>query len=173
MRRTATVMMMAAGVVLFATSLSAQAPNFAGKWTLNVDPNAAAPPAGGGGGRGGGGRGGGGGGFCGMTCDITQDATTLTIKRTTQAGETSTAYKLDGKEGTISQQGPNGPTEIKYTAKVEGGKITVSTTRDFGQGPSTTKMEVSMDAGAMKVVTTAPGRGGGDPTVTTQTYKKG
>src|SRR6187402_1755799 len=97
----------ATAAVLFAAGLSAQGkPDFSGKWT-NTAPAAApgggapgggAPgggaPPGGGGGRGGGGRGGG--GFCGQECTIMQDATSLTVTRTTQAGEQKATYKLDG-----------------------------------------------------------------------------
>ena len=58
----------AAATLLFVAGLSAQAPNFAGKWTRVDDPAAAG--AGGGGGRGGG-RGGGGGAVfnCGLAPD--------------------------------------------------------------------------------------------------------
>jgi len=98
MRRMASVVA-AIAVVCLASGLSAQAPSLAGKWTLVPDPNA---PAAGGGGRGG--RGGGGfGQFCGMECTITQDATSLTVSRTTQAGETKTTYKLDGTESKNTQ----------------------------------------------------------------------
>src|SRR6185295_7391807 len=87
MRRIA-IGLTAAAAMLIVASLSAQGkPNFAGKWTLQQDPNAAAA-GGGGGGRGGRNGGGGfGGGFCGQGCDITQDATTLTLKTSGQAGD--------------------------------------------------------------------------------------
>ena len=95
MRRMASAI--AITVVCFASGALAQAPGFAGKWTLVADPNAPA----GGGGRGG--RGGGFGQFCGMECTIAQDATSLTVTRTTQAGETKIIYKLDGSESKNTQ----------------------------------------------------------------------
>ena len=118
MRRVAT-MLTALALVASAASLSAQNPNFAGKWTLQVDPNAA--PAGGGGGRGGG-RGGGGGGFCGMECTITQDAATLVVSRTTQAGEVKTTYKLDGSESKNTTTFGQNTMESTSTAKLRGSR---------------------------------------------------
>jgi hypothetical protein len=160
--------------------LSAQAkPNFAGKWTLQADPNAPAAPAGGaGGGRGGGGRGGGGfgggGQFCGMECNIAQDATTLTITRTTQAGEMKTEYKLDGTETTATQQAGQGTMTIKNKAAWTGSTLTITTTTDFNGTPTTAKTEISLDSmGMLKVARTAAPRGGGDAVTTTQMYKKG
>ena len=64
-------------LALTAGLLAQDKPNFAGKWTLVPDPNAAA--AGGGGGRRGGGFGGGG---LGQTFSATQDAKTLVVTTT-------------------------------------------------------------------------------------------
>jgi hypothetical protein len=146
--------------------LSAQNPNFAGKWTQVVDPNAPAPGAGGGGGGGrGGGRGGGGGQFCGQECTIAQDAATITITRTTQAGEQKAVYNLNGSESKNAGRGG----EVVSKAMWEGGKLVISTAqpgRDGGPGV-TVKTTVSMSGGNMEVETDA-GRG---PQKTT--YKKG
>src|SRR5215831_8594906 len=80
MRRIA-IAAMAVAVVLFAAGLSAQGkPSFAGKWTQDAPAGGAAAGGGGGGGGRGGGRGGGG-GFCAPSCEITQDASTLTVTR--------------------------------------------------------------------------------------------
>src|SRR5262245_23667651 len=105
MRRvTATIGTMA--VLLMATTVFAQSPNFAGKWTRDAEKTAAANPAmaagggGGGGGRTGGGAGGGGGrtgGGGGGDMTITQDATSFTIERAGQGGTTTkTTYKFNG-----------------------------------------------------------------------------
>src|SRR5687768_5772954 len=117
----------AAATVLFVAGLSAQAkPDFSGKWTLVPGDAAAAPGGGGGGGGRGGGRGGGGGGqFCGQECTITQDATTLTVTRTTQAGEQKAMYKLDGSESKNTQQGRGGATEVVSKAAWDGSKISI------------------------------------------------
>jgi hypothetical protein len=63
--------------ILLTTVASAQTPNFAGKWTLVPDPAAT----------------GGMGGGLGQEATITQDATSITIKRTTQMGEFTSTYK--------------------------------------------------------------------------------
>lgn len=156
MRRVAALIGTAA-VVLMATSVYAQAPNFAGKWTVDAEKTAAMNT--GGGGRGG--RGGGGG-----ELNITQDAKTLTITRTTQMGESKMVYNLDGSESKNMMAGRGGgePTEQVSMAKVEGGKITITA------GNTTTVY--GMDGAWLTIATTRPGRGGGDPTTTTQYYKK-
>jgi len=162
MKRVATIIGTAA-VVMLATSVFAQAPNFSGKWTADAEKNAAAMPGGGGGG---GGRGGGMGGD--MT--ITQDATTMTITRTTQAGETKTVYKLDGSESKNMQAGRGGgdPVEVISVAKVAGGKITVTTTNANG----VTTAVYGMDGAWLTIATTRPARGGGEAMTTTLYYKK-
>jgi hypothetical protein len=114
--------------VLYASGLSAQGKNFAGKWAPDAEKHAAAMGGGGGGGgRAGGGGGGGRGGGGPMT--ITQDAKTLTIER--MAGETTikTVYNLDGTESKNSMPGRQGgaPTEVTSTAKWDGDKLVITT----------------------------------------------
>src|SRR5687767_1617452 len=91
MRRVATILGTAA-VVMLATSVFAQTPNFAGKWTRDAEKTAAMAPAGaptgGGGGRGG--------GMAGGDITITQDAKTLVISRMVQEMEMKQTYNLDG-----------------------------------------------------------------------------
>ncbi len=151
--------------VTLATALTlAQAPpNFAGKWTLVPDANAA----------GGGGRGGMGGGL-GQEATITQDASSLTIKRTTQMGEFTSTYKLDGSESknTLNFQG-NSVDQLSI-AKWDGGKLNVATKMDFGGNVVETSMVMSLDAtGNLVVDTTRPDfQGGGGPITTKATYKK-
>ena len=165
----------AIATALFVAGVSAQGkPDFSGKWTLVPGDAAAAPaggaPGGGGPGGGRGGRGGGGGGFCGQECTITQDATTLTVTRTTGAGEQKMVYKLDGSESKNSQAGRGGePTEIVSKATVQGNAITISTERPGREGGAavTQTTTVTMNGSQMEVATTG-GRGGGAP----QVYKK-
>jgi hypothetical protein len=160
----------AAAAVLFVASLSAQGkPNFAGKWTLQQDPNAAAA-GGGGGGRG---RGMGGFGLCGASCDITQDATTLTVKQTTQAGEVTSTYKLDGSESTNTRTFGENSIESKSKVTFDGQKMNVVSTTNFNGTARETTYSVTLEGGNMVIETKAPGRQGGEPTVTKQTYKKG
>lgn len=164
--------MTAVAAVLLVAGLSAQAkPDFSGKWTLVPDPNAAAAaPAAGGGGRGGG-RGGGGGQLCGAECTIMQDATSLMIMRTTQAGEQKATYKLDGSESKNMQQGRGGATEVVSKAMWDGNKASISTTRDVQGTSVTTKTVLSVTGGELTIENQGTGPNG--PTTTTQKYKKG
>ncbi len=134
MRRVAMAAMSMAAVVLMATSVFAQTPNFAGKWTPDAEKNQA---AGGGGGRGGGRGGGMGGGD--MT--ITQDAKQLVITRTTQNGEMKTTYNLDGSESKNMMMGRGGQTEQVSKAKFEGNKLVIVTTTANGETTASWYME--------------------------------
>jgi hypothetical protein len=152
----------AAAIVFITANVFAQAPpNFAGKWTVVADPNA---PAGGGRGMGG----------LGETATIVQDATSLTITRSTQAGELTSIYKLDG---TDSKNTFNmGGNAIDMVSKVtsEGGKLVVNTSMNFDGNAAQTTMTLSLDpAGNLLVVSTRPDfQGGGAPITTKMTYKK-
>jgi len=166
---------MAVAVVLFAAGLSAQGkPSFAGKWTQDAPAGGAAAGGGGGGGGRGGGRGGGGGGFCGASCEIAQDATTLTVSRAGQDGAvTKTVYKLDGSESKNSVNMGGNAVESSSKATWDGSKLKIVTTTNFNGNARETTTVVSMDGAKLSVATTAPGRQGGDPTTTTSTYTKG
>jgi len=162
MRRNALVV--GALSLVFAASI-AQAqdkPNFAGSWTLVVDPNAA---GGGGGGRGGG---------LGQAATIAQDAKTLTITRTTQNGEVKLVYNLDGSESKNSVMGRGGAaTEQTSKAAWDGAKLVISTNLMMGETAVTRTQTFALDAsGQLTVTTNGPGRGG-EVTTTTATYKKG
>jgi hypothetical protein len=162
MRRVVTAMLGTAAVVLMATSVYAQAPNFAGKWTPDAEKNAAMNPNAGGGGRGGG-RGG---GMGGGEVTIAQDAKTLTVTRTTQAGEMKLTYNLDGSPSKNMAMGRGGQTEVTSTAKWDGAKLVI--TSDNGQS-----ITYAMDGAWLVQSTTSPGRGGGDPVTRSTYYKKG
>ena len=170
MRRVATVLT-ALALVASAASLSAQNPNFAGKWTLQVDPNAAPAGGGGGGGGRGGGRGGGGGQFCGMECTITQDAKALTVKTTTQAGEQTRVIMLDGTDTKYEQPGRQGgaATAVVAKAKWDGAKLVITRSLDMQGTAVTVSQTLSIDGGKLTVVTNS-GREGATPQ--TQTYTK-
>lgn len=170
----AAVLISALAVAISTVAISAQAPSFAGKWTLQVDPAAApaAPPAGGGGGRGGG-RGGRGGPVSGAEVTVTQDATTLTIAKM-GGGQTpapvTLKYTLDGKDSKNSVMGGGGAAvEQTAQAKFEGPKLTITTTADQGRGPTTTKQSIWIEAGNLVIENF-----GADGTSTGKlTYKKG
>src|SRR6185436_732730 len=132
MRRVATILGTAA-VVMLATSVFAQAPNFAGKWTRDAEKTAAAMPAGAPAGGGGGGRGGGGGGTGDIT--ITQDAKTLGTSRMIQGTEMKTTYNLDGSESKSMRMGRGGApgAEPVSQAKWDGAKLVITTTPANGE----------------------------------------
>ena len=163
MRRVATILSTAM-VVMLATSVFAQAPNFAGKWSRDAEKTAAANPNAGGGAGGGGGRGGGG-GMGGGDITVTQDAKALVISRMVQDAEVKTTYNLDGSPSKNMTMGRGGQTEVTSTAKWDGAKLVV--TSDNGQ--TTT---FSMDGAWMVQATTRPGRDGGAPITTTTYFKK-
>jgi hypothetical protein len=160
MRRVATILGTAA-VVMLATSVFAQTPNFAGKWTRDAEKTAAAnpnAPAGGGGGRGGGGAG---------DITITQDAKTLVISRMVQEMEMKQTYNLDGSPSKNTGMGRGGAAgaEMTSTAKWDGAKLVITT--DNGQ-----TVTYSLDGAWLVQATTRPGREGGAATTTTVYFKK-
>ena len=170
-------------VCLFAFSAFAQSnPNFAGTWKLDTsklneqmaamiksqtkvitqDANEIkdrttternTPPAGGGGGQGGGGGFGGGMGPGGPGGPVT--------------------YKLDGSEVVTERDTPNGKITTKTTAKINGGKLEVTsvTATPNGDRTSTTTWELSADGKTLTVTSTRPGRDGAAMT-TTSTFTK-
>ena len=143
-------------VLLSAVTL-AQTPNFTGKWAVVPDPSSQGP------------------GGLGQSAVIKQDATTLTVTRTTtQMGEVTSVYKLDGSESknTLNFQG----NAIDQLSKVkwDGGTLKVDTTMSFDGNPVSVTMAMSLDAsGNLVVVSTRPDfQGGGAPVTTKTTYKK-
>ena len=149
-----------AHTLVFAVLLSAvtlaQAPNFTGRWAVVADPASQGP------------------GGLGQSAVIKQDATTLTVTRTTQMGEVTSVYKLDGSESknTLNIQG----TAIDQLSKVkwDGGTLKVDTSMSFDGNPVNVTMAMSLDAsGNLVVVSTRPDfQGGGAPVTTKTTYKK-
>jgi hypothetical protein len=145
---------------MLATSVFAQTPNFAGKWTRDAEKTAAMMPAGAPAG-GGGGRGGGGGG----DITITQDAKTLVISRMQGENEVKTTYNLDGSPSKNTMMGRGGQTEVTSTAKWDGSKLVI--TSDNGQ-----TLTISMDGAWLVQATTRPGREGGAAITNTVYFKK-
>ena len=155
MHRSRAALTLAFGILLSAATL-AQAPNFAGTWTMVADPAAQ------------------GFGGLGESAVITQDATTLTIVRTTQMGEVTSVYKLDGSESknTLNVQG-NAIDQVSKT-KWDGGTLHVDTSMNFDGNQVNVTMAMSLDAsGNLVVVSTRPDfQGGGAPVTTKTSYKK-
>jgi hypothetical protein len=159
MKRAMTALTLTCALAL--SSLAAQTPpNFAGKWTLVPDANGA-----------GGGRGMGG---IGESATIVQDTNTLTLTRTTQMGEFTTTYKLDGSESKNTLNMGGNSVEQLSTAKWDGGKLTINTKMDFQGTPVETRLVLSLDpSGNLVVESTRPDfQGGGAPITTKMTYKK-
>ncbi len=164
MRRTSVVMLAMAALAVAGSTATAQSKSFAGSWTVIVDPAAPAPAAGGRGGRGG----------LGQAATIVQDDKTITITRTTQMGEIKSVYKLDGTESKNTMTMGENSFDQLSTLKWEGAKLVITTTSNFNGTAFTSTMALSTDdAGNLVVDGTSPGRGGGAPTTTKMTYKKG
>ena len=153
----ARVGIIAAAILAVSSVAFAQKTDFSGTWTPDAP---AAAPAGGGGG---GGRG----GMMGpMT--VKQDATTLTIERTQGENKVVTTYKLDGSETVNKQAGRGGEVEIKTTAKWDGAKLVLSTSRPGQDGaPMVQSQTWSMEGGNLVVE-----RAGRDGAAVKTVYKK-
>jgi hypothetical protein len=159
----AAIVVRAAAIVFITASVFAQTPpSFAGKWTVIADPNAPA----------GGGRGGTGG--LGQTATIVQDATSMTITRTTPMGEFTSTYKLDGSESKNTLNMGGNTIDQVSKVKSDGGMLVVNTTMTFDGNPVEVSMTLSLDAaGNLVVESTRPDfQGGGAPITTKTTYKK-
>ena len=155
MHRSHAALTLVLGMLLSVATL-AQTPNFAGKWAVVPDPSAQSP------------------GGLGLSAVIKQDATTLTVTRTTQMGEVTSVYKLDGSESknTLNFQG-NSIDQISK-AKWDGGTLKVDTSMSFDGNAVNLTMALSLDAsGNLVVVSTRPDfQGGGAPVTTKTSYKK-
>ena len=155
----------AAAVLALSSVAFAQKPDFSGTWTPDVPATAPAPPAGA---AGGGQRGG------GMPAPMTvkQTATDLTVEQTRGETKVTQSYKLDGTESVNKMtmgRGENArEVESKSTAKWDGAKLVISTTRPGQDGtPMTTTQTWSLEGG--NLVVERPGR---DGAVQKTVYKK-
>jgi hypothetical protein len=151
-------MSLAAALMLAAAALSAQTPNFAGKWTLVPDPSAAAAPGMG----------------AAQSITIAMDASTLTLTRATPMGEFTTTHKLDGTESKNTLNFNGNSMDQLSTTKVDAGKLTIHTTMNFEGNAFETNTVMSLDGtGNLIVESTRPDfQGGGGPVTTKTTYKK-
>ena len=153
----------AAAILSVASVAFAQKTDFSGTWTPEAP--ATAPAAGAGGGAGGGG---GRGGMGGGPMVIKQDATTLTVERTQGENKVVSVYKLDGSESENKMMGRAGEMVSKSTAKWDGAKLVISTTRAGQDGtPMTTTQTWSLEGGNLSIE--SPGR---DGAVQKRIYKK-
>lgn len=145
-------------LVLFAGVAGAQTPDFSGKWLVAEAPE--------------GGRGGFGG--LGQATVIKQDATTLTIIRTTQMGEFTSVYKLDGSESRNTLNVQRNAIEQVSKTRWDGKILRVDTTMTFDGNPVQVTMALALDSpGTLIVESTRPDfQGGGAPITTKTTYKR-
>jgi hypothetical protein len=106
---------------------------------------------------------------------ITQDASTLTITRTTQAGEVKTVYRLDGSDSrnSVTMGRAGAAVESVSRARWEGGKLVITTTTTVQDNPVETTMTLSLDGQNLVIESTGAGRGGGATVTTTTRYTKG
>ena len=184
----ALVLIAAAGLT---AQISAQAkPSFAGRWTTEPEPAAAAPvgtgqrgtgAGGGGGGQRGGGRGDMGSGW-GATFTITQDAGRLTVEipyfaRGDMQPPLRFVYALDGTETKNSVMMGRGIQRETSKTAWDGDKLVITTLHDT-QSPDTGKpmtVEVrrtlSFEAGSLVVEVVRKGILGGPDTTTRTMYR--
>jgi hypothetical protein len=150
----------ALSLVFAASAAQAQdKPNFAGTWTLCPEPTADGGVAGGG---------------LGQIATITQDAKTLTLTRTTQAGEIKAVYNLDGSDSKNMVNMRGGQVEQVSKATWESNKLTISTNFTVGENAITTTQSFSLDASGQLIHTTSRmARGGAAPATLTSKYTKG
>ena len=77
---------------------------------------------------------------------IRQTATEIAVTIAGRGGPETSIYKLDGSESTNQVQSPEGPLAVKGTAKWEGARLVIETTREI-QGMTITTREVrTLDA---------------------------
>ncbi len=91
-----------------------------------------------------------------------------------QGGGGPVTYTLDGSEVTVERDTPNGKMTSKTTAKIESGKLEVSSSNvgpDGTERKSKTTWELSADGKTLTVKATRPGRDGADMT-TESVYTK-
>ena len=148
----------AAAIFVATTALAAQTPgkpSFTGTWKLTSDPAA--------------------GMFVASQLVVSDDGKVLTIGSTTQMGDSKTIYNLDGSPAK-SPLDFNGNTIDRTTkAAWDGANLVLTTSSDFGGNVFEIKMVLSLVAdGTLAVNTTFPDfQGGGAPTTSKATYKKG
>ena len=113
-------------------------------------------------------------GGLGQEATITQDATSITIKRTTQMGEFTTIYKLDGSESKNTPDRPGQHHRSGVEDQVGRRTLKVDTTLTFDGNPVQVSMSMALDpSGNLLVESTRPDfQGGGAPVTTKSTYKK-
>jgi len=156
MKRATTALVAICALMLTVAGAQTQ-PSFAGKWTLVPDANSQAAA-----------------GMVAQTVNITQDANTLTMTRTTQMGEITTTYKLDGSESknTLNFQG-NSMDQVSI-AKWDASKLKIDTKMNVQGQDVQLSSVLSLDpSGNLIIETTRPDfQGGGAPVTTKLTYKK-
>jgi len=154
-----------ATLVIAGASMSAQSkPNFAGKWTLVPDPNAATA---------GGGRGRGMAVGLGPELTLAQDDKTLTVTTNNpQMGELKTVYNLDGSESKNPLNFGGQSVDRVSKVKWDGAKLVITTTVNFNGTPAETTQSWMLD-GSGNLVVESSSNFSGTPTTSKFTYKKG
>ena len=132
--------------------------NFSGSWTLNESKSTL--PQGGGQRMGGG------------SFTVAQEANLLSQTRTGQDGTARvTKYTLDGKESINTSRGGESKSTAKWSA--DGKSLTIVTKSNFnGNEVTSTAVWSLTDAKTLSIVSTRPGRDGGEPRKSTMVYDK-
>ena len=124
------------GTLAVTAATFAQTPSFAGKWTLVPDPGVGVN-----------------GGSLGDSAVITQDATTLTVVRSTPAGEFTSVYKLDGSESRNSLTVQGSKIEQSSRAKWNGKTLHIETTMTVEGKPLNVTTDLALDASGNLIAT--------------------
>jgi hypothetical protein len=156
MKRARALLILVGTLVLSAAGF-AQTPNFAGKWALVPDPGVGTS-----------------GGALGQTAVIKQDASTLTVTRTTPLGEFTSIYKLDGTESKNILTIQGSKVDQSSKTKWNGNTLHIETTMTVEGSPINVTTDLSLDAsGNLIVVSTRPDpQMQGTPVTARMTYKK-
>ena len=156
MNRSVARMLVVSFLVASAT-LAAQTskPSFTGAWKLTSDPSA--------------------GMFVSSQLVAADDGKVMTVASTSQMGESKTIYNLDGSVAKSPLEFGGNTIDRTTKAAWDGAKLVLTTITDFGGMTFEIKQVWSLGAdGVLSVDTTAPDfQGGGAPTTTKSTYKKG
>ncbi len=149
----------AAALVVGATSLRAQTPNFAGTWTLIADPNAPAMA---------GGR-----GATPLSMTIAQDSKAMTMVDTGGDG-TTFVFNIDGTDSkAMTTDGNGNPSAVVTRGKWDGSTFVATMVRKSNGMSVPATYACSLDAsGHLVVVVNLQPPGGGNPVTMTSSYKK-
>ena len=110
----------------------------------------------------------------GTTATITQTDSTITLSRTSQFGQLSSVYNLDGSSRSSTLNIGEFSVPQNSTATWADGALLLTTSMEYNGNYFEISVKLSLDAeGKLTAVVTTPGFQGGGPAQDTATYTKG